>query len=60
MDFKLNKEQEEIVKAAQEFAKGEFDLAGLAKLAESRENLPRISGKQELIENLINQYLLTT
>ena len=25
MDFKLNKEQEEIVKAAQEFAKGEFD-----------------------------------
>ena len=25
MDFKLNKEQEEILKAAQEFAKGEFD-----------------------------------
>jgi len=42
------------------FSKGELDLAALAKLAESRENLPRISGKQEMIENIINQYLLTT
>lgn len=42
-----------------QFSKGELDLVGLAKLAESRENLPRSSGKQELIENIINQYLIT-
>jgi xylose isomerase len=41
------------------FRQGELDLASLAKLAESRENLPRISGKTEMIENLINQYLST-
>ncbi len=42
------------------FSKGELDLVAMAKLAESRENLPRISGKQELIESIMNQYLLTT
>jgi xylose isomerase len=42
------------------FRNGELDLAALAKLAETRENLPRISGKTELIENLVNQYLVTT
>jgi len=39
------------------FARGEMKLQDLAKLADSNENLPLISGKQELIENIINQYL---
>ncbi len=39
------------------FSKGDLDLAALAKLAEKNENLPLISGKQELLENIINQYL---
>ena len=39
------------------FSKGELKLQDLAKLAEKHENLPLISGKQELIENIINQYL---
>ncbi len=43
-----------------DFTAGKLDLPALAKLAESRENLPKISGKTELIENLINQYLITT
>lgn len=39
------------------FARGELSLSDLAALAEKNENLPLISGKQELIENIINQYL---
>lgn len=39
------------------FSKGQLDLAALASLASQNENLPLISGKQELIENIINQYL---
>ena len=39
------------------FSKGELKLQDLARLAEKHENLPLISGKQELIENIINQYL---
>jgi xylose isomerase len=39
------------------FSQGQLTLAELAKLAESHEDLPLISGKQELIENIINQYL---
>ena len=39
------------------FSQGQLTLAELAKLAESHENLPLISGKQEMIENIINQYL---
>ena len=39
------------------FTRGEMRLAELAHLAQSYEELPRISGKQELIENMINQYL---
>jgi xylose isomerase len=39
------------------YAQGKLDLAALAGLASKHENLPLISGKQELIENLINQYL---
>ncbi|HEX2730615.1 MAG TPA: xylose isomerase [Polyangiaceae bacterium] len=42
------------------FREGKLDLAQLASLAESRENPARISGKTEMIENLINQYLITT
>lgn len=38
------------------FSQGKLDLQQLAALAASRENLPKISGKQELIENIINQY----
>jgi xylose isomerase len=39
------------------FSQGQLTLAELATLAESHEDLPLISGKQELIENIINQYL---
>jgi xylose isomerase len=39
------------------FSQGQFTLAELAKLAEKNENLPLISGKQEMLENIINQYL---
>jgi xylose isomerase len=39
------------------FTRGELRLQELAKLAESNENVPAVSGKQELIENIINQYL---
>ncbi len=39
------------------FSQGQLDLAQLAKLAEKNGNLPLISGKQELLENIINQYL---
>ncbi len=39
------------------FSRGELELPDLAKLAQTHENLPLISGKQELIENIINQYL---
>jgi xylose isomerase len=42
------------------FREGKMDLATLAGLAESRENLPRISGKTEMIENMMNQYLITS
>jgi xylose isomerase len=41
------------------FREGKLDLAALAVLAESREELPRVSGKTELIENILNQYLIT-
>jgi xylose isomerase len=39
------------------FTQGQLSLVELAKLAEKNENLPLISGKQELLENIINQYL---
>jgi xylose isomerase len=39
------------------FTQGKLDLSSLAALAAKNENLPSLSGKQELIENLINQYL---
>ena len=39
------------------FSQGQLTLADLAKLAESYEGLPLVSGKQELLENIINQYL---
>jgi len=39
------------------FSQGQLSLADLAKLAEKNENLPLISGKQEMLENVINQYL---
>jgi xylose isomerase len=40
-----------------QFSQGKLTLADLAKLAEKNENLPLISGKQEMLENIINQYL---
>ncbi len=39
------------------FTKGELTLADLAALAAKHGEPPLVSGKQELIENLINQYL---
>jgi len=39
------------------FSRGELKLEQLANLAGSNEDLPSVSGKQELIENIINQYL---
>jgi xylose isomerase len=39
------------------FSQGKLGLAELAALAAKNENLPLISGKQELLENIINQYL---
>ena len=39
------------------FSQGQLTLADLAKLAERHENLPLVSGKQEMLENIINQYL---
>jgi xylose isomerase len=39
------------------FSQGQLTLVDLAKLAERHENLPLISGKQEMIENIINPYL---
>ena len=39
------------------FSQGQLTLADLAKLAEKHENLPLLSGRQEMIENIINQYL---
>jgi xylose isomerase len=39
------------------FSQGQLNLLELAKLAEKHEALPLISGKQELLENIINQYL---
>ena len=39
------------------FARGQLTLADLAALAGRHENLPLVSGKQEMIENIINQYL---
>ena len=39
------------------FSQGQLTLAELANLAESHEGLPLISGKQEMLENIINQYL---
>jgi xylose isomerase len=39
------------------FSQGQLGLADLAKLGAQHENLPLISGKQEWLENIINQYL---
>ena len=39
------------------FSQGKLGLADLASLAAKHESLPLISGKQELLENIINQYL---
>jgi xylose isomerase len=39
------------------FTQGQLTLAELAALAARNEGLPLISGKQEMIENIINQYL---
>jgi xylose isomerase len=39
------------------FSQGQLDLAALAALASKNEKLPLISGKQELLENIINQYI---
>jgi len=39
------------------YTQGRLTLRELAALAAGNENLPSISGKQELIENIINQYL---
>ena len=39
------------------YSQGKLSLEQLAGLATGYENLPLISGKQELIENIINQYL---
>ena len=39
------------------FSQGQLTLGDLAKLAESHEGLPLVSGKQELLENIINQHL---
>ncbi len=41
------------------FSNGELALEDLAELASKRESSPVISGKQELVENIINQYILT-
>jgi len=39
------------------FAQGAATLDELAALAARHEHLPLISGKQELIENIVNQFL---
>ena len=39
------------------YSQGKLSLEQLAGLSTGYENLPLISGKQELIENIINQYL---
>jgi xylose isomerase len=39
------------------FSQGQLKLEDVAKLAAGNENLPLISGKQELLENIVNQYL---
>jgi xylose isomerase len=39
------------------FSQGQLTLAELAKLAERHEDLPLVSGKQEMLENIINQYI---
>ena len=39
------------------YSRGELTLQALAELAGQYENLPLISGKQELLENIVNQYL---
>jgi xylose isomerase len=41
------------------FEKGELDLSGLRDIAASGGEIPQISGKQELIENLINQIMFS-
>jgi xylose isomerase len=40
------------------FTKGELNLEDLAAIASKRESSPLVSGKQELVENIINQYIL--
>ncbi|MDR1728098.1 MAG: xylose isomerase [Acidobacteriota bacterium] len=40
-----------------EFAQGKLTLEALAALAPANESLPSVSGKQELLENIVNQYL---
>ena len=39
------------------YTQGKLTLENLAALASKNEGLPSLSGKQELIENIINQYL---
>jgi xylose isomerase len=39
------------------YTQGKLTIEALAALAAKNEDLPSISGKQELIENIINQYL---
>lgn len=41
------------------FSKGELTLEDLVALASKNESSPVVSGKQELVENIINQYILT-
>jgi xylose isomerase len=40
-----------------EFENGKLDLTDLYKIAQENGELPLISGKQELFENIINQYI---
>ena len=39
------------------FSQGQLTFADLAALAERHEGLPLVSGKQEMLENIINQYI---
>jgi xylose isomerase len=44
------------IRGGLKFSQGQLGLADLAKLAAQHENLPLISGKQEWLENIINQH----
>ena len=43
--------------SGQSFEKGELDFEQLYTIAKENGELPLISGKQELFENIINQYI---